>query len=230
MAHQKWIVVVGIIAVIVAAFGMAVPQAQAHTYLGTVDITCADFTAAGTGADILDRDNTGVGQEKLQILVTDGVGTVLYTLTFQNGLGTYAGGMIGTTAYTAAPAYNPITVQVISLAGNGLPEEVDVIGVGECPGLPTFAVAGPDMVPIPSTAVVGSFVVTTPAYFEPRADAATDIVLTVGKTLWVFGVDASGEFYKVMISGRFFWVPVETMGPNFDEVWQGRPLPTDIVE
>ncbi len=51
-------------------------------------------------------------------------------------------------------------------------------------------------------AVVGSFVATTPAYFAPQSDATTNIVLTEGKTLWVFGVDESGKFYKVMIAGQ----------------------------
>jgi len=88
---------------------------------------------------------------------------------------------------------------------------------------------GPDMVPIPATAVVGAFVVSTPAYFAPRADAATSTILDAGKTVWVFGVDASGGFYKVVLAGKFFWVPVGTMGPNYDAVWQGRPLPTGVV-
>jgi len=88
---------------------------------------------------------------------------------------------------------------------------------------------GPDLVPIPDTAVVGSFVQTTPAYFAPQSSAATDTVMEAGKTAWVYGVDASGQFYKVMLAGKFFWVPVNTMGPNYDEVWNGTPLPTNVV-
>ncbi len=103
-------------------------------------------------------------------------------------------------------------------------------GPGTLPGSVIVPVPGPDMVSIPDTAVVGSFVTTTPAYFAPESDAATNIVLAAGKTLWVFGVDESGGFYKVMIAGKFFWVPVETMGPNFDEVWQGHSLPTNTVD
>jgi hypothetical protein len=96
-----------------------------------------------------------------------------------------------------------------------------VVETGELPG--------PDMVPIPSTAVVGAFVATTPIYFAPQADAATTILMEAGKTAWVYGVDASGGFYKVMLAGKFFWVPVKTMGPNYDAVWNGKPLPTDVV-
>jgi hypothetical protein len=121
----------GLWAVSLALLAMA-SAAQAHTYLGTVQITCTTFTAAGTGADILDRDNTGAGQERLTIDVRDGFNTLLYTLTFQNALGSYAGGLINTTVYTTLPKQDPITVTVTSLAGNALPQIVQTIGVGAC--------------------------------------------------------------------------------------------------
>lgn len=88
---------------------------------------------------------------------------------------------------------------------------------------------GPDMVDIPSQAVVGAFVQTTPVYFAPRSDAGTTTTMEAGKTAWVYGIDATGQFYKVMLAGKFFWVPVSTMGPNYDEVWNGTPLPTTVV-
>lgn len=89
---------------------------------------------------------------------------------------------------------------------------------------------GPDMVPIPENAVVGAVLTDTVVYYAPRPDAATGIVIEAGKTLWVYGLDASGAFYKVMLSGKLFWLPAETLGPNYDSVWNGWPLPTDIVE
>ncbi len=92
------------------------------------------------------------------------------------------------------------------------------------------AVPGPDLVYIPAEAVVGAIVADTPALFAPQADATTDVVLNAGMTLWVYGVDASGSYYKVMLSGQFYWVPVNTMGPNYDEVWNGTPLPTVVVD
>lgn len=91
-------------------------------------------------------------------------------------------------------------------------------------------IPGPDMVPIPDNAVVGAVLTDTPVYYAPHPDAATGIIIEAGKTLWVYGMDASGDFYKVMLSGKLFWLPVETMGPNYDSVWNGWPLPTDIVE
>lgn len=85
---------------------------------------------------------------------------------------------------------------------------------------------GPDMVPIPEHAVVGLVLADTPVYARPEASAATDTIIVAGKTLWVFGVDSSGQFYQVMMAGKFFWLPVSAMGPNPDAVWNSRPLPT----
>jgi hypothetical protein len=137
-----------------------------------------------------------------------------------------------TTATFPLPPDTLITVHFELINGVGGPAvSEDVFYLSKCnkSTIITSSLPGPDMVDIPSTAVVGAFVVTTPIYFAPQADAATTTVMEAGKTLWVYGVDASGKFYKVMMSGKFFWVPVSTMGPNYDAVWQGHPLPTDVV-
>ncbi len=89
--------------------------------------------------------------------------------------------------------------------------------------------AGPDMVPIPPGSVVGEVKVDTPLYFAPRADALTGATLSAGKTIWVLGKDASGQYYQVLLSGNYLWVPANTLGPNDDEVWHGMPLPTTVV-
>jgi len=91
-------------------------------------------------------------------------------------------------------------------------------------------VPGPDMVVIPATAAVGTFVAETPCYGSPDPGAATSIIIPAGKTAWVFGVDDGGDFYLVMLAGKFFWVPVATMGPNYDALWGGRPLPFEVVK
>jgi hypothetical protein len=88
---------------------------------------------------------------------------------------------------------------------------------------------GPDMVPIPPYAVVGTFVTTTVALFAPDAAAVTEHEIQAGTSVWVYGMDESGQFYYVMMSGQFFWVPAATLGPNYDDVWQGAPLPTNVV-
>ncbi len=133
--------------------------AEAGTYAGTVQITCTDVTAAGTGTMTLDRDNTGTGNEAMNITVTDGNDTVLYTLDFQNALGDYAAGLLNTTAYTTPPAVNPITFTLTSVAGNGLPAQVDVTSVGSCG---TLAWVAPDAA-APSTGTQGQTIAVTGA-------------------------------------------------------------------
>lgn len=115
-----------------AAAGLA-PLSQ---YLGTVDFTCVNADAAGSGAHILDRDNTGLGQEALRVDIFDGNDVLIYTLSYSNVLGNFAGG-IGDFFYTTPPTANPLRFVLTSLAGNGLPEQIDVDVQGTCAGLPT---------------------------------------------------------------------------------------------
>lgn len=112
--------------------------AGASVYEGTVIFDCEEVDATGNGPHTLDRDNTGTGNEALNVLVTDGVGTVLVDFDYDSPLATYSGG-IGDFEYDTPPLANPITFTLTSLAGNGLPEQVDYVQVGECEGLPYAA-------------------------------------------------------------------------------------------
>ena len=83
---------------------------------------------------------------------------------------------------------------------------------------------------IPSTAVVGAFVANAPLYFEPGEFVQPYTEIAAGSTAWVLGKDASGEYYKIIWVCDYLWVPVNTLGPNYDAVWNGTPLPQDVVE
>ncbi len=95
---------------------------------------------------------------------------------------------------------------------------------------PTATPSVPQGLPIPPQAVVGRVTQDTLVYWAPRESALVPIVLPAGKTAWVLGVDASGHYYKIIWADRYLWVPAETMGPNTDALWQGAPLPTEVVE
>lgn len=117
-------------------------------YSGFVVFTCVNADAAGNGPHLLNRDNTGVGQESLRVDIRDGNNTLIFTLSFSNVLGNFAGG-IGDFFYTTPPAANPITFTLTSLAGNGLPEQIDFVAQGVCPALvPTVPVpvGGPGVI------------------------------------------------------------------------------------
>lgn len=109
-------------------------------------------------------------------------------------------------------------------------------GTADNPAAPGSAVSaepplpGPDMVPIPSTAVMGTFTTDTALFYAPVAEAGTPYHMAPGQSLWVFGLDATGQFYQVLLAGKFYWVPVPTLGPTYGGWWKGRPLPTITVQ
>ncbi len=88
---------------------------------------------------------------------------------------------------------------------------------------------------IPAGSVVGAFLADTPLYWTPEEGGTSGEyhighTAKVPKTAWVIGQDESEQYYKIVWSCQYLWVPKDTMGPNFDEVWEGTPLPTRIVD
>jgi hypothetical protein len=89
---------------------------------------------------------------------------------------------------------------------------------------------GPDMIYLPEWAVVGTFTQTTLLYYYPAPGAESDSTMYIGQSLWVLGLDHSGMFYQVVLSGKYLWVPVDTIGPTYGDPWYGRPLPTEVID
>jgi hypothetical protein len=88
---------------------------------------------------------------------------------------------------------------------------------------------GPDMVYMPEWSVVGTFLVDTPLYFATCADCASDDIMYQGQSLWVTGMDATYQYYRVILSGHFFWAPAWSMGPTEAYPWLGKGLPAQVV-
>ncbi len=82
---------------------------------------------------------------------------------------------------------------------------------------------------VPSGSVVGLFVASTPTYFSPGNLTSPLVSIDAGKTAWVIGQDASGQYHKIFWACGYLWVPVNTMGPNPDAVWNNTPLPARTV-
>lgn len=92
-------------------------------------------------------------------------------------------------------------------------------------------VAGCDVnIPIPNGSVVGAFTADAPTYWSPGNQTDPLITIGEGNTAWVLGMDSTGQYYKIVWVCDYLWVPVGTMGPNYDDVWNGTPLPTSVVE
>jgi hypothetical protein len=108
-------------------------------------------------------------------------------------------------------------------------EEIDVNCTVETPAPATVGVpCGPALIGLGQ----GLLVRTTPLYWAPRKDAASNIVLQTtpdAKTYRVLGVDSTRSFYKIIIACQTYWVPLDTLVPNPDDVWRSAPLPTQVV-
>jgi len=133
MTRQRFIVFTAAVAILL--FPVAV--AHASSYTGTLTIDCTGFRDNTPNTVTFDRDNTGSGSEAYAYLATDGAGTTIFTFSSSLPLGTYT---LGSTSYTTPPAYNPITVTLTSLAGNGLQAQTIFIRQGICAGLPSFGI------------------------------------------------------------------------------------------
>lgn len=80
---------------------------------------------------------------------------------------------------------------------------------------------------IPDTAVGATITANTPVYWKPGE--MTDETLPAGLNVRAIGVDESGMYTKVLYVCGYYWVPTSNIGPNFDAVWNGAPLPTGVV-
>lgn len=90
---------------------------------------------------------------------------------------------------------------------------------------------GPEMIVLDG-GVVGRFESDTPLYYAPDLSALVypQATIKAGQTLWVFGVDETGEFYQVLVWATKLWVPVGAVGPNPDAPWNGAPLPSTVID
>lgn len=101
------------------------------------DVGCEGFTSKG-GGFVMDRDNTGEGREEFIITGRDGTGRTIFGPETE---GFFVGGSVYikdgiTFEWTATPRANPLTVSVVSPAGNGVQEQVVYTARGTCSGLP----------------------------------------------------------------------------------------------
>lgn len=92
---------------------------------------------------------------------------------------------------------------------------------------PGLHAAGCDQYLELDNAVVGTLVHSAPVYWRPGQ--SIDLTLEAGKSFWVLGMDSAQEHYQIYIQCQKVWIPADAIGPNYDDVWQGRPLPTTII-
>ncbi len=171
------------------------------------------------------------GLFNVRVEVWDSDGTKLGEDAFGANFGTVHSGTI----QYSQQAVGPVTFKLyysynFALSSAAQVQEVladTEVADAECKALP-----GCDTyIPLPSTAVVGRFNTSAAAYYEP-GNLITNPPVTIaeGKTYYVIGQDQTEQYYEILLGCDFVWVLKSTVGPNFDEAWQGKPLPTTIVE
>lgn len=102
-------------------------------------LTCGGFVSNGSEM-LLTRDNTGALSEAFVISAIDGAGNTIFAPVSD---AFFVGGRIvwpagDTYRWTRVPLYNPLRLRVISLAGNGLPQQIVYETTGNCAGLAPF--------------------------------------------------------------------------------------------
>lgn len=111
------------------------------------------------------------------------------------------------------------TFSAVGCAAGGDGEEVE----------PVVVAPGCDVtIPIPSGSVGATMTSDAQVFWQPGS--VTEHVLPAGTTVIAIGMDASGAYYKIVYVCDYLWVPAGAIGPNYDEVWEGAPLPTEVVE
>lgn len=119
----------------------------------TANIDCDSAWVIGEDWD-LGRDNTGTGIEIITSIVTDNQGFTLLNETLVQG-------PVGTTVdvrryleYTVEPHQNPITIQMVTLAGPGFPiDDVHFTFTGDCDNIPFFGFGDDRIAPDVSTSL-----------------------------------------------------------------------------
>jgi hypothetical protein len=240
-----------VVVLLLAAFALAgvssAPRAQAAAVDPSWELTagpagvCTDDDVSMPGVEI--RATSPASEQGT--LTAPGFGQIGYSLdTTFTGVGTF-----GFTVFTdpfVVPANTHLTLKVTTYNGPNYTGGVSFISTltwdcttGETISLVSGPPAVTEEVPVPgcdvqmplnANSVVGSFVANAPVYAAPGQPISPALSIPAGKTAWVLGRDTSGQYNKIVWSCSLLWVPANSMGPNFDAVWNGKPLPTNTVQ
>jgi hypothetical protein len=146
-----------IFALLILAFGFTLLPASAGSDNGAAfSMDCFGFTGAG-GDMLLTRDNTGENRESFILSVTDGIGNIIYEPVVDQF---FVGGTVSWTGpekflWTGTPHFNPLTLRVVSRAGNNLDEQVVLLATGACEGLPSFGATPEGILTIQQGLLIG---------------------------------------------------------------------------
>lgn len=229
--------IIGISAVLTLV--LVVSMASSSSYIpGGIILGCNGWTGDDRVAWTFDRHNIddATNAENFYQVWQDGAGNLLQPIVIEQV--THGSWGVGYgEPWDDAPQYNPLTMHLYSMAGNGLEEVLVGTETGTCEGLPTYV--GPTPTPpapspaaiacpvLPANAVVGNLPFSTPAFYAP-GKLAIGVTVNAG-TYWVLGVDETSEYYKIQIGCERLWLPVSVLQPSYEAPWSGQSLPINVV-
>lgn len=218
----------------------AIPQAHADSTMNFVGVAATCDQGAFT-FQLEEPQNETVALQSLQasgntiVEAWDANGALLgsdgFNIYFYEGPTVFS----GIIDFASEPA-SPVTFRLYydySIFGEGIAQSMVLADTAttpvDCTG--EASVPGCDTLMALNGAVVGRFVTDTRAYYDPSANTliVPAIDISAGKTLYVFGEDSTHSYNKVLLQCQYVWVPIGTVGPNPDKVWNNTPLPTAIV-
>ncbi|HVO71592.1 MAG TPA: LysM domain-containing protein [Aggregatilineaceae bacterium] len=227
-----------IVVLVVSALAVGLPPARAQDGAPLrfvwVSLSCTQGAFSFDWTEVPEtRPLAQQGYILARVEISDSTGTVLGAQNL-GPVAVFTGGPFsGTISFGQRPV-SPVTFKLLyaveipldvrPLAQEWIEADRRVVEV-DCQAAPGCDV----QMPIPDTAVVGAFVRTTPAYWAPDKLTNPLVTIPVGKTAWVLGTDPSGRYYEIVWVCDLLWVPVNAMGPNYDDVWKGRPLPGRVA-
>jgi hypothetical protein len=237
MLSRRVLSIVLVLSVVASFALLAVPSARADylMHFSSVASSCDSgvYTVRVTEGEFSAEGTLQAGLFNVRVEVQDSDGTKLGEDAFGANYGTTHS---GTVAYSPDAMGPTVTFYLYyshnvrgSVSANQVEEVLaDKVTVdASCKALPGCDV----LIPLPSTAVVGEFKTSAEVYWGPgQLITNPPITIEAGKTYYVIGQDQSEQYYEVLLGCDFVWVLKSTVGPNFDDVWQGKPLPTTIVD
>lgn len=166
-------------------------------------LMCDHLLLYSDGGLALDRDNTGEGNEIIDIHVRDGRGTVLYFDTWELPLGTHSIESGG--PFTSTAQVQPVMLVMTSRAGNGLPTETILTDLEPCDHLPTNI-----STPVTRPEVVGTGSTTT----TPVAPSTTAPAVPTTSTTAPPTTEGTAPVTTTTVGEVTTSAPVAPVGPS----------------
>jgi hypothetical protein len=232
-------VLFGALAAALLAALVIVPVPAAHAdswlYFVSASTTCQEgtfsFRAGESGSPALSGPT--LSGPNVLVEVVDGQGTLLGTKEYSVP---YTGGLYhGTIGYSQTPVES-VTFELYAYpqvspgmtGASQLPARLYLADTVTIPD-PCASPGCDQLIPMDG-AVMGLFRADAPAYSVPGQLVMPPVTIQAGKTLYVFGQDASEQYYQVLLVCTFLWVPKNTLAPDPEPLWHSTPLPTTIVQ